>query len=87
MEQETLPFYKALGSDGSIFCIVPKPISEVRIAFPRGIRVVKKFEVLLASKTSTGASFLCFYPKKGVFSGLFFLFLLGFLYFFFIKEE
>jgi lipoprotein signal peptidase len=41
----------------------------------------------LASKTSAGASFSRFYPKKGVFTRLFFLFLLGFLYFFFIEEE
>ena len=87
MKQEALSFYKSLGSDGPLLGIVPIPISEVRIAFPRGICVVKKFEVLLASKTSTGASFSSFYTKKGVFPSLFFLFLLGFFYFFFIKEE
>jgi len=87
MKQEALPFYKALGSDGSIFWIVPIPIAEVGIAFPRGIRVVKKLEVLLASKASARASFSCFYPEKGVFTGLFFLFLLGFFNFFFITEE
>ena len=87
MKQEALPFYKALGSDGPLLGIEPIPIAEVGITFPRGICVVKNLEVFLTSKTSTGTSFSRFYPKKGVFTRLFLLFLLGFLYFFFIEEE